>query len=267
MILIDYSPVAFAAALQHLASTREDPSTDLLRHLVLNSIRAITSRHKGTYGPTVVVAMDGPNYWRKTVFPHYKYKRHAQRESSGQDWSKVFELLRPLKDEFLTSLPYHVLRVEGAEADDVIGVLTHAYAPHEKILIVSSDKDFLQLHDLGAIKQWSPAKQAFVKAESAKVQLRTLILRGDTGDGIPNVLSADDVFATGTRQKPMTGKRFSELLTLSESARPVDIQRNFARNQMLIDLTQIPESVSGAILASFDAANPVSKQDFLTYMV
>lgn len=266
MILIDYSQLSFAAALEHLMSTKDAPSTDLLRHLVLNSIRAITKKYKGTYGPRVVLAMDGPNYWRREVFAHYKAKRKAQRDSSGQDWGKVFDLLNPLKTEFPVSLPYTVLRLEGAEADDVIGCLVQIYAPHEKILIVSSDKDFHQLHGLGDVKQWSPAKKAFVKAENQSTCLKELILRGDTGDGIPNVLSADDVFVTGGRQKPLTNKKLQEYLSLEPSLLPTDVQRNYARNRMLIDLQHIPTTITTRIREAFDSSTPASKQEFLTYL-
>lgn len=267
MIIIDYSQLSFAAALEHLTSTRDEPSTDLLRHLVLNSIRAITNKFKGTYGPRVVIAMDGREYWRKQVFPHYKWKRAANRAASGQDWAKVFELLNPIKVEFQTSLPYHVIRLDGAEADDIIGVLTRMYAPHEKVLIVSSDKDFLQLHQLSPnIKQWSLAKKSFVRPDNPETCLKELILRGDSGDGIPNVLSADDTFVVGTRQKPLTEKKLQSYLIMDAKDLPTDIQRNYARNRTLIDLQEIPESVCQKILTAFETATPASKQDFLSYL-
>lgn len=267
MILIDYSQLSFAAALEHLTSTKDQPSTDLLRHLVLNSIRAITSRHKKKFGPTVVLAMDGQNYWRKQVFPHYKHKRKAQRDSSKQDWGKVFELLDPLKIEFPMALPYKVLRLDGAEADDIIGTLTMKYAAHEPILIVSSDKDFLQLHQWGEVKQWSPAKKAFIQPDNQSTYLRELILRGDSGDGIPNVLSADDTFVTGVRQKPLTEKKLAEYLMMDTQALPTDLQRNYARNKMLVDLQEIPEPVCQTIHTAYDACVPATKPDFLAYLI
>ncbi len=268
MILIDYSGLAFAAALSHLTTTREEPSTELLRHLVLNSIRAITARHKGTYGPTVVLAMDGKNYWRRNAFPHYKHKRKAQRESSGQDWKKVFELLEPLKQEFPVSLPYKTIRIDDAEADDIIGILGMAYAPHEPILIVSSDKDFIQLHGYGPhVNQYSPAKKAMLNNPHPSQFLKELILNGDTGDGIPNVLSADDTFVAGVRQKPLTKKKLESMMSLPVIDLPLEIQRNYIRNQQLIDFTQIPQTVATQINEAYNQSMPASSQTFLNYLV
>lgn len=268
MIIFDYSGIAYASALEHLTSTKDEPSVDLLRHLVLNSLRAITSRYKGTYGPEVVIAMDGQNYWRKQVFPHYKFKRKAQRESSGQDWSMVFQLLEPLKSEFPASLPYKVLRVYGAEADDIIGSLTIKYAPHQPILIVSSDKDFHQLHSYGPrVVQYSPSKKVLIGALNSTDVLKELILSGDKGDGIPNVLSQDDTFVTGVRQKPLTQKRLTEMMATPVSALPTEILRNYKRNEQLIDLKQIPDSVAIKIQEAFDRATPATKQDFLAYLI
>lgn len=268
MILFDYSGIAFAAALEHLTSTKDEPSTDLLRHLVLNSIRAVTARHKGNFGPNVVIAMDGRNYWRRNVFPHYKYKRKQQRESSGQDWSKVFELLEPLKTEFPVSLPYRTIRVDGAEADDVIGILTMKYAPSEPILIVSSDKDFIQLHSYGTrVLQYSPAKKTMIGTTHPQDYLKELILNGDKGDGIPNVLSADDTFVTGVRQKPLTQKKLTEMMEHPTSSLSTDILRNYKRNEQLIDFTKIPDSVATQIHEAYERATPATKQDFLTYLI
>ena len=268
MILFDYSGISFAAALEHLTSTRDEPSTDLLRHLVLNSIRAVTARHKGTFGPEVVIAMDGRNYWRKNVFPHYKYKRKEQRESSGQDWSKVFELLEPLKTEFPASLPYRTIRLDGVEADDIIGILTIKYAPHEPILIVSSDKDFIQLHTYGTrVVQYSPAKKTMIGKTHPQEYLKELILTGDKGDGIPNILSADDTFVKGTRQKPMTQKRLAEMMEQPVSALSSDLLRNYKRNEQLIDLSKIPDSVATQIQEAFERIKPATMQEFLSYLI
>jgi len=268
MIIFDYSGIAFASALEHLTTTKDQPSTDLLRHLVLNSMRAVTSRHKGTFGPEVIIAMDGRQYWRRTVFAPYKHKRKEQRESSGQNWTKVFELLEPLKTEFPVSLPYKTLRLDGAEADDIIGVLTMKYAPHQPILIVSSDKDFIQLHEYGPrVLQYSPAKKTMIGTAHPHSYLKQLIFTGDKGDGIPNVLSADDTFVTGIRQKPLTQKRLTEMMEMSLNELPTEILRNYKRNEQLIDFTQIPDSVVTQIHEAYDRATSATKQEFLSYLI
>lgn len=268
MIIFDFSQLAFSSALEYLSTTKEEPTIDLLRHLILNSLRAVTSKHRNQFGPRVVIAMDGKQYWRRTMFPHYKAKRKIQREQSGQDWKRVFDMLNPIKEEFKQCLPYFVLQIDEAEADDIIGILTMQYAPSENILIVSSDKDFLQLHHYGKhVKQYSPAKHQMISSSNPTVFLKEQILRGDTGDGIPNVLSPSDVFVSGGRQKPMTEKRMNELMRLPLEHYEPTIRDNYHRNELLIDLTKIPESVAKNITQAFQSVVPASKENFLAYLI
>jgi hypothetical protein len=100
------------------------------------------------------------------------------------------------------------------------------------------------------------------------LQLKQLIIRGDKGDGIPNILSADDVFVSGGRQKPITEAKI--IGWMNQEAKEFcneDMLRNFSRNEMLIDLMKIPERLANEILHTYESAIGHSKQDFMNYMI
>ena len=89
--------------------------------------------------------------------------------------------------------------VEGAEADDIIGTLVPRHIMSENILIISSDGDFPQLQMYNGrssftVKQYNPSQKKFIISENPLQELKEKIIRGDKGDGIPNVLSSSDCF-------------------------------------------------------------------------
>jgi 5'-3' exonuclease len=149
LILIDYSQIVVSNLHQLLKKNPEDDQfkiePNLLRHMILNSIRKNNRQFK-EYGQMVICA-DSHSYWRKQYFPQYKANRKKDRDESEIDWPMVFETLDAVRDELRKYFPYHVLNVPLAEADDIIGVLTKRFKRYEPILIVSSDKDFIQLLD------------------------------------------------------------------------------------------------------------------------
>ncbi len=93
----------------------------MLRHMILNSIRMYNAKYREKYGQ-MVIAMDCGS-WRKKVFEHYKAKRKTTREASNIDWDGVYAALNNIRDEIRENLPFKVVEVRGAEADDIIGVL------------------------------------------------------------------------------------------------------------------------------------------------
>jgi len=229
--------------------------------MVLNTIRSYAKKFKNEYGDIVLCA-DDRKYWRRDYFPNYKANRKKHREESDIDWDVIFGMLNKIRDEIEKNLPYRFLRVEGAEADDIIGVLTKD--SKEKVLIVSGDKDFQQLQKYDYVKQYSPNLSKFVSPDNAEEFLAEHILRGDKGDGIPNILSGDDVIVDGDRQKPMRRS------TLNKYINGVDkydnYYRNYVRNKTLIDLDEIPEEVNLRILKAFDESEPPSGK-LLPYMM
>jgi 5'-3' exonuclease len=268
MILVDYNQVAISNLMEQIGSSKTPVDESLVRHMILNTIRTYVKRFKVSHGPEIVIACDNKKYWRREIFPHYKAGRKKAREASGHDWSTIFDCLNKIRDELKVNSPYKVLDVDTAEADDIIAVLALKYSATQKIMILSSDKDFAQLQKYPNVEQFSPILKKAIKEPFPSAQLKQLIIRGDKSDGIPNILTKDDVFVTGGRQKPITEVKIIGWMNQEpKEFCNEDMLRNYARNEMLIDLTRIPESLKEAILHTYDEAKGRTKQEFMNYMI
>lgn len=269
-MLIDLNQVLISNLMQHLkfVTKQNEMSEDLIRHMCINTIRSNVKQFRSKY-PNVVLCCDSKHYWRRDFFPFYKSQRKHDREASGLDWGMIFDVLNRLRDELRDNFPYKVLNVEGAEADDVIAVLTARLAPHGSILILSSDKDFGQLQKYPNVTQYSPILKRFIKIDDPKRFVREHIIKGDRGDGVPNFLSADNVFATGERQKSINSKKLNEWVTKDavEFCTTDVLLRGYKRNQTLVDFDYIPEDIREKIVTAFDEAKPASKEKMLNYFV
>ena len=236
--------------------------------MILNTIRTYVKRFKKTHGPEVVIACDNKKYWRRDIFEHYKAGRKKARQSSGHDWNTIFECLNKIRDELKEFSPYKVIDVDSCEADDVIAVLASKFSANEKVMILSSDKDFAQLQRFPNVEQYSPILKKYIKEPLPLIQLKQLVIRGDKSDGIPNILTRGDVFVTGGRQRPITEAKIIKWI----NQKPVDFCTedmliNFSRNEMLIDLTKIPENLKESILDTYENTKGCTKQEFMNYMV
>ena len=266
MIIFDFNQIAIANLMEQIGSSKAPVEESLVRHMVLNSIRANVRKFR-EYGE-VVIACDNKRYWRRDVFPFYKAHRKKNREDSGHDWNSIFECLNKVREELKTSSPYRVIDVDGAEADDVIGVLTKKFAPHQKILILSSDKDFVQLQINSNVEQYSPTLKKYIKSSNPVMQLKELIICGDKGDGVPNILSNDNCIVDGIRQKALTKSRMDELMNTDFiNINDETMKRNWIRNKIMIDLSSIPENISKSIIDSYESTKPATKQKFMNYMI
>jgi hypothetical protein len=266
MIIFDFNQIAIANLMEQIGSSKQPVEESLVRHMILNTIRTNIKKFR-EYGE-IVIACDNKRYWRREVFPYYKANRKKSRDASGHDWASIFECLHKVRTELATSSPYKVIDVDGAEADDVIGVLARKYGATQKILILSSDKDFVQLQIHPNITQYSPTLKKYIKTDDAGAQLKHLILDGDKSDGIPNILSADNCIVEGVRQKALTKKRLDELMnTVIPVDGSDDLKRNWARNQQLIDLSYIPQSIVAEVLSTYEETKPATKQQFMNYMI
>ena len=268
MILVDYNQVAISNLMEQIGSSKTPIDESLVRHMILNTIRTYVKKFKESHGPEVVIACDNKNYWRREIYPHYKSNRKKARDASGHDWNTIFECLNKIRDELRDHSPYKVISVDTCEADDVIATLVQKYSSTQKIMILSSDKDFAQLQRYTNVEQYSPILKKYIKEPLPLLQLKQLIIRGDKGDGIPNILSADDVFVSGGRQKPITEAKI--IGWMNQEAKDFcneEMFRNFSRNEMLIDLMKIPERLANEILHTYESAVGHSKQDFLNYMI
>ena len=268
MIIFDYQQIAISNLMEQIGSSKSSVDENLVRHMILNTIRTYVKKFKESHGPEVVIACDNRNYWRREFFPHYKAGRKKARAASGHDWSSIFDSLNKIREELKQSSPYKVIDVDGAEADDIIGTLVQKYSGTEKIMILSSDKDFAQLQRYPNVEQFSPILKKFIKEPFPLVQLKQLIIRGDKGDGIPNILSADDVFVVGNRQKPITESKIIKWLNQDPKEFCNDeMLRNFCRNETMIDLTKVPDPLRQNILNTYETAKGKTKQEFMNYMI
>jgi hypothetical protein len=226
---------------------------DLVRHMVLNSIRSYNTKFSEEFG-NIVIACDDKNYWRKKVYPYYKANRKKDREASELDWNAIFEVLNKIREELKDAFPYKVIQVPHAEADDIIATLVKENYAKENILILSGDKDFSQLQKYPNVKQYSPVLKKWIRCDNPDLFLKEHILRGDSGDGIPNFLSADNVFIVGDRQTPVTAKKLqSWLLKEPEEFCNETMLRNYKRNQQLIDLDYVPDEIKQDVVEQFSS--------------
>ena len=214
----------------------------------------IQKKFKSEFG-AMVLCYDDKNYWRRQVFPYYKMNRKQERENSKYDWNQVFSVLNKIRDELRDNFPFHVLQVDGAEADDIIASLVKRNATSnnpEPILILSADKDFIQLHKYPLIRQYDPIRNRWIEDEDPVKYLQEHIIRGDRSDGIPNILTCDDAIVMNKPQKKMSREKISSLASMDPSEFTNFIRlRNWKRNSELIDFSKIPEAVTDRITSHF----------------
>ena len=254
MIIVDYSGIALASII-----INKSFDEGLIRHMILNSLRMYRTKYKEEFGE-LVIAVDGANNWRRKAFPQYKASRKKDRDKSSFDWGEAFRILHMVKDEIKENFPYKVIHIDGCEADDVIGSLVTMNPDHnndykpQKVMIVSSDRDFLQLQRFKNVRQFSPLLKKELVEKNPRLYLQTHIIKGDKGDGVPNILSDDNTFVEGFRQTPMSKKKIDNIIQDLEEGEllyAASWYRNYCRNKKLIDLTETPEDLRKQIINSF----------------
>ena len=272
MILIDFSGICISSI---LSQPKAQVNEALVRHMILNSLRMYNLKYRDTHGEMVIVC--DSNSWRKDVYPQYKASRKTNRESDSNNWDEIFEIINTVKNEISEFMPYSVIQVRGAEADDIMATLvkrTQEFGNSEKVMIVSSDKDFAQLQKYSNVEQYSPALKKKVVEKNPSKFLFEHIVRGDSSDGVPNILSGDDVFVSGGRQKPLSSKSLESWYESSKSQSPetflpTDAYRNWIRNQKMIDLECIPQELIDKINSEYERCCEKTKNNskVLPYLI
>ena len=257
MILLDFSQTMIGSFMA-MGKGNVVVDEDLLRHTVLNTILQYKKVHREIYdcgaGPGLVICCDSHKNWRKDSFPEYKANRKTKRANDTTDWKSLFEFLHEMIEDFRNYFPYKVVKVDRAEADDIIAVLNE-YVATNPTLIISSDKDFIQLQKYEGVSQWSPLTKDFVKG-NPEASLWEKLIKGDAGDGVPNILSSDDTFITeGKRQRPISTKKL-ELWKTDKNNWTQEMYRNFQRNKTMVDLGETPESIRINIINQFKEHTP-----------
>ena len=268
MVLVDMNQVTLSSLMMQIGQSKNlEVNPDLVRHMVLNSIRMYRTKFVEDYGE-LVLCYDSKHYWRKDFFPQYKSNRKKMRESSDFDWDTIFNTLNVLKEELRENFPYKMLEVYGAEADDIIATICESQK--ENIMIVSGDKDFIQLQKYKNVKQWNPVQKKMLKDKNPDLYLKEHIIKGDRSDGIPNVLSDDNSFVDKIRQKPLTKKKIQAWVEhdFMDVAPNEEAKRNYHRNTTLVDLSKIPQDLKDKIKETYEST-PIlgDRKNLINYFI
>ena len=283
MIMVDYSQCALAAILSFQRELKGDEAEvkNLIRHVTLSTLKSYKKKYGAEYGE-MVICCDGRKYWRKEFFEHYKGSRKKNRDASSLDWKLIFDTLSEMREDLAKYFPYKVLHVEAAEADDIIAVMAKWLQSNrqciqglveepQKILILSSDKDFKQLQLYPQVRKWSPMQKKYITATAQEIKdfMVEHIVKGDTGDGVPNILSQDNIFMIAERQKTVSSKRLSEFIEKGFAACRDDTERrNWHRNSTLVDFQHIPETVTNNIVDAYLNSSPQGdKMSIMQYLI
>lgn len=270
MILVDLNQIMISGIHAGIGNHTNVPvEVSMIRHMTLNSLRMWRSKFKGEFGELVLCA-DDKKSWRRDAFPYYKANRKPARDASELNWPQIFKHIDTVRQELVDVFPYKLILVPTAEGDDVIATLTHRFGTvlnsGEPILILSADKDFIQLHNYGNVKQFDPIRKRWITHNNPEAFLKEHIAAGDRVDGIPNVLSDDDTFVnSGKKSKKMTAGRLEALMTNGPAND--EVARNWDRNKMMIDLSCVPETLKQQINNQFDQCIPASGSKMFNYMI
>ena len=270
MILVDMNQVTLSNLMVQIGG-KSTVEPDLVRHMVLNSLRSYRTKFTEEFGE-LVLCYDNKTNWRRDVFPNYKHSRRKDRKSSKLDWNAIFDTLHLIRDELTEYFPYKVLEVENAEADDIIAsVVFHVASEpknYEKVLVLSGDKDFIQLQKHNFVTQYSPIQKKFMNGENPTTYIKTHILQGDRSDGVPNFLSPDNTFVDELRQKPISKRKLETWIDLEpEDFCNENMMRNYHRNRTLIDLDYIPKEIVDLCIKTFVDAEHKDRKNLLNYFV
>lgn len=275
MLLVDTSQILISSATMEMKLQKVDAG--FLRHIFFSKILSIKKKFP-EYSDKIVLALDDKDYWRKDVFPFYKGTRKKMREKSTIDWDSLFTSLNEVIADLEQLNYYSMVRVSRCEADDVIATICK-YSQNNELVkqglveepqlikIISADTDLAQLQKYKNVSQWSPMQKKQVKPDDLRYFMFEHIMRGDTGDGVPNILSPDNSLMDGIRQKPMTEKFIQEVMKMSDPHKELtgEVLRNYQRNEKLVNLDFIPQSYEDAIIAEYEAQKP--KKDKMKLMM
>ena len=271
MVLVDFNGLAIGSIMGSL-NRGEGLSESLVKHIILNNLRLYRKKYSENKYGKIVICCDSPS-WRRDVYPEYKANRTTGREKDKHDWGAIFDLIDSTLNDIRNNFPYAVIKIDKAEADDIIGALTiHKSIPliGEDVVIISADKDFIQLQKHGHVIQWSPLFNKMVKDTNPTKYLFEHLLKGDSGDGVPNVLSPDDCLVNHIRQSPMTKKKIGEWWDAKDRLKevmPQEVFRNYIRNREMIDLDRTPEFIKKESIDQYENYEYPKRSNILTYLI
>ena len=266
MILIDLNQVCIANILQEIKQLKKIEPL-LVKHMILSTLLFYRRKFRDQYGD-LVICCDSKKSWRKDIFPFYKANRKSTRAKDDIDWNGIFEVINSITQDLKSKFPYAVISVDQAEADDIIGVLAKNYYRNEKVMIVSSDKDFLQLQKYYSVEQYSPTQKKLLQSSSPYQYLKEHIMKGDRGDGIPNFLSDDDTYVTDKRSKKILKTKLEAWTNLDPTEFCNEkMYRGWKRNEQLVDLAHTPADIKQKIVDQYDTYEYNQRDKLLNYFI
>lgn len=165
VILIDFGLFLHRAVFGWNASLQKSKTNKNIlvlpaTYLALSMLIASLNKIGVDIDDEVIVAIDGKNNWRKEVDSQYKANRAGLRKKSGIDWYKKYGEFNDFLDTLNMATPFHFIKIDRLEADDIIALACQYYKDKEKI-IVSSDSDFEQLVVYPNVKLFSPVTKKY----------------------------------------------------------------------------------------------------------
>ena len=271
MVIVDFNGIAIGSIMGQL-NRGESLTGGLVKHVILNNLRMYRVKYPQTEYGNMVIACDSRS-WRKDVYPEYKAARSTKRATDKYDWVSLYEFIDETLDDLRENFPYAVIRIEKAEADDIIGALAiHKSAPiiGEDVVIISADKDFIQLQALGNVIQWSPMFQKMIVEKNPEKYIFDHIMKGDASDGVPNVLSPDNSFTDKIRQTPMRKTLIHEWWNNKHKLKevmPTEAYRNYMRNREMIDLHRTPDNIKEESIRQYESYKYRGRNNILNYLI
>lgn len=255
MLIIDMSNVFFSSVHEYTSRTSEELDENTLRSMILRRLYAFKRNLRIGNDRDIILAFDARDgYWRKDYFPHYKAKRKVIREESKVDWDTIFGYWNKIVEEFKENLPMISLSCPHAEADDIFATMCFRYSRViDEIMIASSDEDTVQLQLLYKnVKQYSLKRKKLINVENVNYNLFEHIVKGDIGDGIPNILSPENSLIDGIRQKSVRKTAMDEWRTKGGIRTPEkfctdEMLARFKTNKLMVDFNEIPMDIINQI--------------------
>ena len=174
---------------------------------------------------------------RRKLYPEYKANRKVKRRfnrnikwgSAPQDEEESMKQQMGRLINYLEQLPLTLVSIDGIEADDTMAYISQQLLPESDCILMSTDKDFLQLVD-DRVKVWSPTKKKLytkdVIQEEFGIPSRNIltyrILDGDKSDNISGIKGAGlktiiKHIPQITEDKDFTAKDLLQFVTNSDS--------------------------------------------------
>lgn len=267
---------------------------------ITSVLKSIGFAIKQTKPTRVIVVFDGKggSLSRRKKFSGYKSDRDSNKLRVNRQYKDMLDdddERESMKRQYvwltetLNYLPVTTMIYDGVEADDVIGyITTHLIKKDEQAVIMSTDKDFLQLVNDTTIV-WSPTKKKIYNLKSVKEEygiesknmLLFRVLDGDISDSIPGVKGCG--IKTILKRLPELGGEakleISDLFRLSEEKQPekkskkiklydtiIESKEQIILNEQLMQLhnPDISGVIKMDILSTYDKKiKPLNKLDFM----